>query len=545
MFNPYSPLLFNRTGLFFWLLIVGFCQTISAQVAMRNLLFNSPSNVIRLDFTTTPPTPFPTETMGSSPSEGIAHYEDGSGNLIFWFNSNGIYNAMGNLMSGSVGIFANSSAAEVVICPKPDNPNKYYIIYNGETCTNLYYSIIDMSLNGGLGNVVPGTLNTVLATGTYAEAIEVVRIPETSGYWLLAYKCWTGFQRFLMDETGIGSGQTILPYSTPDGFDGRGELEYHSGKIGMTFAFTNRVFAANFNPVTGDICDTISLESSSFANSPYGLEFSPDATKMYFSLWYSESRIFQYNFETNIYQLYTPNLGSTADLGEIELGPDGKLYVIEDGGNHILVINNPNDNVPEFSLISIPSITGLGISDPIQSNVIAEVLGDTLCRTIGNTITISPPDQSIEYWWSNGSNPDIPIDTGSTHVFTMINDTISFFAHGPVGSPCYRTLHYFYYPISNIDDTLCTGQIINIPPIIQQNPIKIYPNPANDLLQITNIGQVAMVELHNTSGLCLFKQIGQNSININMTNYDNGLYFVTISDSKGQVMKREKIVLLH
>ncbi len=451
MFNPYFSLFFNRTGLFFWLFIVGFCQTISAQVALRNLLFNSASNVIRLDFTTDPPTPFPTGLVGNSPSEGVAHYEDGTGALIFWFNSNGVYNATGGQMSGSVGILANSSAAEVVICPKPGDPDKYYIIYNGETCSNLYYSIVDMNLNGGLGNIVPGTLNDVLANGTYAEAMEIIRIPGTSNYWLLAYQCGTGFRRFLIDGTGIDSGQTILSYPTPSGFDGRGELEYHSGKIGMAFAFSNRVFAANFNPVTGDICDPVSLESFSFANSPYGLEFSPDATKMYFSLWYSGSQIFQYNFATNVYQLYTPNLGSPANLGEIELGRDGKLYVVEDGGNNILVVDNPNDDVPEFSLISIPSTTGLGISDPIQSDIIAEVLGDTLCRAIGSTVTVLPPDQSIEYWWSNGANPNIPIDTGSTHVFTMIDDTISFIARGPVGSPCYRTFRYLYYPIPNID----------------------------------------------------------------------------------------------
>lgn len=426
-------------------------QTISAQVALRNLLFNSPNNVIRLDFSTTPPTPFPTGLVGNSPSEGIAHYEDGTGALIFWFNSNGVYNATGGQMSGSVGIFANSSAAEVVICPKPNDPEKYYIIYNSETCTNLYYSVVDMTLNGGLGNIVPGTLNDVLASGTYAEAMEIVRIPGTNNYWLLAYQCGVGFRRFLIDETGISPGVTILSYPTPPGFDGRGELEYHSGKIGMAFAFSNRVFTANFNPVSGDICDPISLESASFSNSPYGLEFSPDGTKMYFSLWYSGSNVFQYNFATNVYEGYQPNLGGFANLGEIELGRDGKLYVVEDGGNNILVIDNPNEDVPEFSLIPIPSTTGLGISDPIQSDIIAEVLGDTLCRAIETNVTVLPPDQTIEYWWANGANPNVPIDTSSSYSFVMPDDTISFIARGPVGSPCYRTFRYLYYPIPNID----------------------------------------------------------------------------------------------
>ncbi len=64
----------------------------------RNLFFNSFENVIRLDFSTDPPTPFPTGISGSY--EGIAHYEDGNGNILFWFNATGVYDANSDFMGG-------------------------------------------------------------------------------------------------------------------------------------------------------------------------------------------------------------------------------------------------------------------------------------------------------------------------------------------------------------------------------------------------------------------------------------------------------------
>ena len=394
---------------------------------LRNLFFNSTQDVIRLDFSTDPPTPWTTGLQGSGAAEGLAHFEDTDGNVIFWFNDQGVYDQTGTLMSGSVGILANGSSAEMCIAVKPDDPCKFYIFYNSETCSNLYYSIIDLSLNGGLGNVT--NLNTLLMPGNFSEGFEVIRVPNTCSYWLMTYQCNMGFRRFLVDLDGIQDQGIAHPYAQPPGFDGRGELDYHNGRIGMAFAFSNRVFAANFNALTGEMTNPISLNDNNFSNSPYGVEFSPDGSKMYFSLWYTTpATIYQYNFATAALTEYNPNPGgSLTGLGEIELGRDGKLYVIQDGGNHITVMDNAN-TVPTFTNITVPNGLGLGISDPIQSDIFTDdpYTTQTLCYDAGSTVILNTQDDLYSYEWRAGNDPtSTPIAEGDSYQFTMgANDTI-------------------------------------------------------------------------------------------------------------------------
>jgi hypothetical protein len=393
---------------------------------LQNLLFNSTQNVIRLDFSTNPPTPWTTGLQGSGPAEAIGHLEDTNGNIIFTFTDQGVYDQNGTVMSGSVGILANNASAEVCIAVKPDDPCKYYMFYNAENCTNLYYSIIDLSLNGGLGDVT--NLNTLLMPGNFSEGIEVIRIPNTCAYWLMAYQCNMGFRRFLVDENGIEDQGIAHPYAQPPGFDGRGELDYHNGRIGMAYAFSNRVFAANFNAVTGEMTNPISLNDNNFSNSPYGVEFSPDGSKMYFSLWYTTpATIYQYDFATAALTEYNPNPGgSLTGLGEIELGRDGKLYIIQDGGNHITVMDNAN-TVPTFTNITVPNGLGLGISDPIQSDLFNNdpYTTQTLCYEAGSTVILNTQTDLYLYEWRAGNDPNSPvIATGNSYQFTMgTNDT--------------------------------------------------------------------------------------------------------------------------
>src|SRR6185369_8389868 len=92
------------------------------------------------------------------------------------------------LMPGSAGLLADPSSAEIDICPFPGVPGKYYIIYNAQTCSQLYYSVVNMSLNGGLGDVE--VLNNQFANNDYSEGLEVVRLKcGKDGLRLLAYKC--------------------------------------------------------------------------------------------------------------------------------------------------------------------------------------------------------------------------------------------------------------------------------------------------------------------------------------------------------------------
>ena len=117
------------------LLLLFVTQAAFLQVRILNLFFNSTSNILRLNFGSTPPGVAYTGTAsGADIGEGIAHVEDPDGNIIIWVNASGVYDKNGTLMPGSEGILAHPSSTKIVICPIPGNANRFNVFYNNETC---------------------------------------------------------------------------------------------------------------------------------------------------------------------------------------------------------------------------------------------------------------------------------------------------------------------------------------------------------------------------------------------------------------------------
>lgn len=345
---------------------------LNAQI--QNLLVNSYNNIVKLNFLTSPPTL--SYTGIDNGFEAIAHAEDGLGNVLFFVNADGIYNAHNVLMPGSGNIYANSSASEIDICPFPNNPNKYYVFYNSELCSSLYYSVVDMKLDGGCGDVI--SLNTLIDSTEVAEGLEIIKRPCRNTYWLIAYACGLGFKRYLIDENGISSGTIIYNYSGPKIYLGRGELDYCNGKMGISFSNNpvSMAFVCDFDAYTGIIANHKTIVLPGGGNGLYGIEFSPDGSKAYMTNFYEnyKNNLFQYDFETEKITSYniTSTAADSSDVtgpGQIELGADGKLYIPFDKGNQITVINNPNSLFPLFSKMTTNSELGLGISDHIQSEM--------------------------------------------------------------------------------------------------------------------------------------------------------------------------------
>ncbi|PJB13912.1 MAG: hypothetical protein CO118_11270 [Flavobacteriales bacterium CG_4_9_14_3_um_filter_32_8] len=65
-----------------------------------------------------------------------------------------------------------------------------------------------------------------------------------------------------------------------------------------------------------------------------------------------------------------------------------------------------------------------------------------------------------------------------------------------------------------------------------ENQINIYPNPANDFINITNENQLPplTITIYNTIGQTLYTQQNSNSNNlqIDISNYNSGLLFIKI-----------------
>ncbi|MBK7683629.1 MAG: hypothetical protein IPJ26_14690 [Bacteroidetes bacterium] len=71
----------------------------------------------------------------------------------------------------------------MVIVPDPGNVNRFYIFCPGVADHGLYYSIIDLSFNGGLGKVVQK--NVQLRNDTICDGITAVRHGNGRDWWVV------------------------------------------------------------------------------------------------------------------------------------------------------------------------------------------------------------------------------------------------------------------------------------------------------------------------------------------------------------------------
>jgi gliding motility-associated-like protein len=356
------------------------------QSRINNLIFNSTDQIIGLDFTDPAAAEvfYTGKKANATIGEGIAHAENEQGEIIFWVNASGVYDKNNILMPGSAGIFAHPSSTEIVIAPFPDDASSYYIFYNNQLCSSLYYSVVDMDLRNGLGNVV--SLNTLITPGkNFAEGLEIVRIPCSRNYWLLANECGKGLTRFRINETGISDGELFLANTLNTG--GRGELDYHKGKLGYAITFSNQCLVADFNPESGVATNLRNINFPA-RNGTYGLEFSPDAAKV----WVTDlsnrdifgnltgNNLFCYDLNTGTTKTWSISntnascSGQMEGLGQIELGKDGRLYITQIEGCQIVVVDSPDSDNPTISKIDVNSRLSAGISDHIQSDFLDEDL---------------------------------------------------------------------------------------------------------------------------------------------------------------------------
>ncbi len=440
----------KRLSLFLLLFVT---QAALPQVRIQNLFFNSTSNILRLNFGSTPPGVAYTGTAsGADIGEGIAHVEDPDGNIIIWVNASGVYDKNGTLMPGSAGILAHPSSTEIVICPLPGSQDRFYVFYNNETCSGLYYATVDMRQRGGLGDVTAKNL-PIDPGNSYAEGLEIVKIPCSGHYWLLAYQCTTGFKRFRISPAGIGAGTLMHPFEAKGpnnrAYGGRGELDYHNGRMGYGVRGDNRAVLADFDPVAGTMTGVREVVFSA-TDGMYGLEFSPDASKVYLTDWNNRDflgnvisdNLFRYDFATGDIASWRIGYNTTncrdavvEGLGQVELGQDGKLYIPHVNGCQITVVGNPDAAAPTFGTIDVNAILSTGVSDHIQSEFLAQPLRLQASRPAvcpGEAVTLTASGGSGRYTWEPA--PGLVPPAGNTvEVRPAATTTYALYATTPYG----------------------------------------------------------------------------------------------------------------
>ena len=159
--------------------------------------------------------------MGSS--EGSASIAGPGGNLLFYTNGNTVWNANHVAMLNGSGLFGSSiSCQSAVIVRQPGSANLYYVftMRNWTDGGNgAHYSIVDMSLAAGLGDV---TTKNQLIYGNTRESLTAVCHANGTDYWIVIHDMFTNeFHSYLLTATGLAAVPVIIDHQGPQKGDMR------------------------------------------------------------------------------------------------------------------------------------------------------------------------------------------------------------------------------------------------------------------------------------------------------------------------------------
>ena len=122
-------------------------------------------------------------------------------------NTTWVFNANHVLMQGGDSIVGEGWYNELVIIPYPDSDSLFYIFsigVTGSSQSGLYYSIVDMSANGGLGAVIQK--NVQLHNYKSADGLTAIKHGNGRDWWIINRR-WNNinntFYKYLITPSGV------------------------------------------------------------------------------------------------------------------------------------------------------------------------------------------------------------------------------------------------------------------------------------------------------------------------------------------------------
>ncbi|MEM9258863.1 MAG: gliding motility-associated C-terminal domain-containing protein, partial [Bacteroidota bacterium] len=283
----------------------------------------------------------------------------------------------------------------------------------------LYFFIVDMNANGGLG-AVPFPDQRVI-TPAY-EGLDATPMADGSGYWIVCHNDnLANGSITVVPLTAVGVGTPVAyPQNAAVGgrlvFSPNGAWLYHAGRL------------LEFDNATG----VIGPAAFTFPNASTAACFTPDSRFLY----YTEGRpalgeiIVRYDlsdFSTiDVERLSTTANETVLQIAGFQIGPNGNIYFIEER----LGVDNPPYGLSEITCVSspLPSVNRLllDLSRPgddtfrpqslpnyvdaiFQRPVVADTLVlDTIvafgCPEVG--LSLRPREAGTDFLWSDGSTAD-------------------------------------------------------------------------------------------------------------------------------------------
>ncbi len=477
-----------------------------------------------IDFNKRPPVPLNESAMNAP--EGCSIACDRNGQTIFYTDGTTVWDKTHNPITTGIGGNPASTQSALIV-PVPGDETLYYIFtsqaINGSDSLQLKYSLFDLKKNAGKGQVVK---QDILLFMKSTERI------TASGNWLIVHEMANStFRTYPITQQGIGN-QVYTAIGTDHSAaiqqNGEGYLRLGPRNIVAvpisTPGVSNRIEVFHLNDSVGKLTNYRNVNLNEPNGSIYGLEFSAGGFKMFASVRYpgGTSAIYEYSIDSLQRVRFRQRIPVAADIGAIQRGPDGNIYVATNSAANntqlgTIAANEDTLSTSGFNLqgfaLAAGTISRLGLPNLIQQN--SNAIGGPgitvtgLCAGDSTRFSGSPRDQIDEYSWRvfrNGS-----FLAGSTQA------TFALLLPGAGNYSVTLQLHNRCAP----DTTMSKNFVITPPPV---NPGKGVP--------LCNTPTVTLdANPANVAGLTYVWGTGETTKTLTVA--DQGVYTVTVTDALG------------
>lgn len=471
-----------------------------------------------LSFNTNPPSVLNDGQLFTS--EGCTAISDEDGVLLFYSDGITVWDANHDIMPNGTGLLGNPSSTQSgVIVKKPgDNPIYYLFAVAAEGGTaGLTYSEVDMSLNGGLGDV---TFNkNIEIVSPTCEKVVAITHSNGADFWIVTHLYNSAdYHSYLLTDDGLDNTPIVTTIGEDVGTSISNTIGYLKssldGSMVVSAGWTLDVVELfHFDNATGVLSDLISIDN---LNAPYGVEFSPDGQVLYVSEIsdsFGDSSVFQYDIssynEQDIEDSRITLDSSTSGYGALQVGPDLKIYLAF-FGNFLGAINQPNTlgTGCDFELEAIdisPGNTVLGLPTFYNAAFISNSVSfQNTCLGDITQFTLANNEVDSVLW--NFDDPDSGLDntstlTSPTHIFTAAGtfdvSVISYFEE--IADTVFNAVTIYAIPDLDLGPPLsnCEGETI-ILSADQEYDNYLWEDQSNSpILSVTESGNYSLTISEN------------------------------------------------
>ncbi len=301
-----------------------------------------------LDFFGGPPVAIYGGAMATT--EGCATISDNNGNLLFYTDGVTVWNRNHQVMPNGTGLMGGISSTQSSICiPLPGSTLIYYLFTVAEIGgpNGFRYSIVDMSLQGGNGDVVANSKN-IFILGNVTEKLTAMK--QATGDYHIAVHEW-GSDAFYVYRLTTGGLQAVpvisntgIVHNTTVIQNTYGAMKFSpcGDKIATAIGYQDTVEIFDFNESTGIVSNAITIPVGYHV---YGIEYSRTGDFLYVSNYDPLATLVQYGLTSGNADTIIASktiLSSTPDIYALQIANDGRIYVCRSFSTFLGVINSPN-----------------------------------------------------------------------------------------------------------------------------------------------------------------------------------------------------------